>query len=147
MAFYLMQLTYTPEAWAVMMQSSHGPFEALRALLEQLGGTLESGWLAVGEAEGVLICQLPDPASAAALAIAATGEGLIKAIKTTPLMTVQESLEALQKAAAAQAQTAGRAPGAGGLPVPRSKPLDYKEMLSARLQKFRQRMEKMVTGR
>jgi uncharacterized protein with GYD domain len=147
MAYYLLQVAYTAEAWAAMVKNPHMPLETLRPLLERLGGTLEGGWLALGEYDAVLISQMPDQASAAALAMAASTEGAVKTIKTTPLMTVEESLDALQKAAQALTQTSRRSPTSAGLPVLHSKPVDYKEILSSQLQRFKQRMGKMVTGR
>ena len=147
MAYYLLQVAYTPEAWAAMVKQPHVRLEGLRPLLERLGGKLDGGWLAFGEYDAVLICQLPDHASAAALAMLASAEGAVKALKTTPLMTVEESLNALQKAAGANEPPTSDGSPFAGLPVPRSKSLDYKEILSVRLQKFKQRMGKMVTGR
>jgi hypothetical protein len=41
---------------------------------------------------------MPDNVSAAGVSIAAAAGGAVKAIKTTPLMTVQESMEAMRKA-------------------------------------------------
>jgi len=145
--YYLLQVAYTTEAWAAMVKNPHVRLEGLRPLLVRLGGKLEGGWLAFGEYDAVLICQMPDHASAAALAMAALTEGAVKAIKTTPLMTVEESLDALKKAGGANDYTASHAFPSGGLPVPRSKPVDYKEILSSGLQKFKRRMGKIVTGR
>jgi uncharacterized protein with GYD domain len=147
MPYYLIQVAYTAEAWAAMVKTPHVRLDGLRPLLERLGGKLEGGWLAFGEYDAVLICQLPDQASAAAFSIAASAEGAVRMLKTTPLMTVEESLNALQKAAGAHTYPSGHSPTSSGLPVPRSKQGDYKEIFSSQLQKFKQRMGKMVTGR
>jgi uncharacterized protein with GYD domain len=146
MPYYLLQVAYTADAWAAMVKTPHVRLDGLRPLLERLGGRLEGGWLAFGEYDAVLICQLPDQASAAALAMASSAEGAVKMLKTTPLMTVEESLNALQKAAGAHTHPS-HSPASSGLPVPRSKQADYKGVLSSQLQKFKQRMGKMVTGR
>jgi hypothetical protein len=53
-----------------MVQNPHVRLEGLRPVLERLGEKLEGSWLAFGEYVAVLICQMPDYASAAALAIA-----------------------------------------------------------------------------
>jgi len=47
------------------------------------------------------IMNLPSNIEAAAFSLAATAGGAIKAIKTTPLMTIQEGITAMKKAAAA----------------------------------------------
>jgi uncharacterized protein with GYD domain len=139
MPYYLLQIAYTADAWAAMVKSPHVRLDGLRPLLEGLGGKLEGGWLAFGEYDAVLICQLPDQASAAALAMAASAEGTVKMLKTTPLMTVEESLNALQKVAGPRTHAFGHSPTSSGLPVPRSKQIGYKEILSSQLQKFKQR--------
>src|SRR5918999_3335598 len=88
MPYYLLQVAYTADTWAAMVKTSHVRLDGLRPLLERLGGKFEGGWLAFGEYDAVLICQLPDQASAAALAMAASAEGAVRMLKTTPLMTV-----------------------------------------------------------
>jgi uncharacterized protein with GYD domain len=147
MPYYLLQVAYTGDAWTAMVKNPHVRLDGLRPLLERLGGKLEGGWLAFGEYDSVLICLLPDQASAAALAMAVSAEGAVRMLKTTPLMTVEESLNALQKAAGANTHPSSYSPTSSGLPVPRSKQVDYKEILASQLQKFKQRMGKMVTGR
>ena len=147
MAYYLVQVAFSSEAWGAMLKKPHMQLEDLRPLLEHLGGKLESCWLAFGEYDALLICQLPDQTSAAALSMAASAGGTIRTIKTTPLMTVEESLDALKRAVVANDHASSSSPISAGLPVLRSKQLDYREFLSSRLHKFKQRMEKMVTGR
>lgn len=146
MAYYLVQIAYAPEAWVAMVKNPHMHLEDLRPLLERLGGKLEGCWLALGEFDAVLICQLPDQASAAALSVASSAKGGVRTIKTTPLMTASESFDALQKAAGTNEHTSYASPTSEGLPAPRSKQVDYKEILSARLRKFKERMGKMLTG-
>jgi uncharacterized protein with GYD domain len=147
MAYYLVQVVFSSEAWGAMLKKPHMQLEELRPLLERLGGKLESCWLAFGEYDALLICQLPDQTSAAALSMAVSAGGMLRTIKTTPLMTVEESLDALKKAVVANDHGPGSSPISAGLPVLRSKQTDYKEILSSRLYKFKQRMEKMMTGR
>jgi uncharacterized protein with GYD domain len=146
MPYYLLQVAYTPAAWAAMVKKPHMHLEDLRPLLERLGGKLESCWLAFGEYDALLICQLPDQTSAAALSMAASAGGAVRTIKTTPLMTMEESFDALKKAAGGHDHPSSSSPISGGLPVLRSKQVDYREILSSRLQKFKRRMEKIVTG-
>jgi uncharacterized protein with GYD domain len=146
MPYYLLQVAYTPVAWAAMLKKSHTHLEDLRPLLERLGGKLESCWLAFGEYDALLICQLPDQTSATALSMAASAGGTVKTIKITPLMSVEESFNALTKAAGTHEHSSGSS-SISGLPVPRSREVDYRQTLSARLHNFKRRMEKMVTGR
>jgi uncharacterized protein with GYD domain len=147
MPYYLVQVAYTADSWAAMVKKPHVRLEGLRPILERLGGKLEGGWLAFGEYDAVLICQVPDQASAAALSMAASADGDVRTVKTTPLMTVEESLDALRKAAGADDHPSSYSSPSGGLPVLRAKPVNYKEILSSRLQKLKQRMGKIVTDR
>jgi uncharacterized protein with GYD domain len=50
----------------------------------------------------LVICQMPDHVSAAALSMAVSAGGAVKATKTSLLMTFDEGLEALRKAEAAE---------------------------------------------
>ncbi|NIO69510.1 MAG: GYD domain-containing protein, partial [Anaerolineae bacterium] len=68
--------------------------EALRPAIEALGGKLVSFYMSFGEYDAVVIADMPDNISAAAVSIAAAAGGAVKAIKTTPLMTVREGMEA-----------------------------------------------------
>ena len=55
-------------------------------------------WFSFGEYDVILITEMPDNTSAAAMAIAASAGGGPRSIKTTPLMTAEESIEAMSKA-------------------------------------------------
>ena len=98
MPYYMLQAAYTPEAWAAMVNKPQNRLDAVRPVIEKLGGKIEGGWLAFGEHDIVLICQMPNNASAAAFAMAGSAGGALKAIKTTPLMTVDEAMDAMRKA-------------------------------------------------
>lgn len=101
MPHYMTQVSYTPEAWARLVKSPQDRAQAIRPMIEGLGGKLESFYLTFGEYDVVIITEMPDNASAAAISIAAAAGGSLKAIKTTPLMTVDDEVEALKKAAQA----------------------------------------------
>jgi uncharacterized protein with GYD domain len=74
-------------------------FETVRPVVEKLGGRLVNAFFAYGEYDVVLILEMPDEASAAALAVAAAGGGALRATKTTQLFTAEEGVEILKKAA------------------------------------------------
>lgn len=101
MAYYLIQGAFTPEAWAKLVKSPQDRRQALAPMMEKLGGRLESYWISFGEYDAVIICQAPDNVTAAALSLAGAAGGALRAIKTTPLMTMEEGMEAMRKAAAA----------------------------------------------
>lgn len=98
MGYYLMQIAYTPMAWAAMVQQPQDRMAAIRQLVEQVGGTLVDSWLSFGEYDAVTLLQAPDNVSAAAVSMASAAGGALKDVKMTPLITHQEGLEAMQKA-------------------------------------------------
>ena len=98
MPHYLVQAAYTPEACAAMVKSPQDRLEALRPVVERLGGKLLSMYMAFGEYDVVGVAEMPDNVSAAAFSLAVSAGGGIKAIRTTPLMTMQEGVEAFRKA-------------------------------------------------
>jgi uncharacterized protein with GYD domain len=99
MPHYLLQAAYTPEAWEALVRNPHNRFEAIRPAVEKLGGKIHGGWFAFGEHDVVTILEMPNNVNAAAIAIAFAAGGALKAIKTTPLITAEEAMEALKKAA------------------------------------------------
>ena len=98
MAYYLVQATYTAEAIASMVKAPQNRAVAVRVAVEKLGGRVEGFWFAFGEYDTVEIIQLPDNVSAAAFSMAVSAGGALKAIKTTPLLTMDESVAAMRKA-------------------------------------------------
>ena len=99
MPYYMLQASYTPEAWSKLVKKPQNRLEVVRKTVESLGGTLEGAWLAFGEQDVVLICKLPDSVSAAAFSIAAAAGGALKSARTTPLLTFEEGQEAMKQAA------------------------------------------------
>ncbi len=98
MPHYMYQVTYTPEAWAGLAKRPHDRARAIRPVIKQLKGRLVSFYLAFGEYDVVVIAEMPDNESAAALSVAASAGGAVTAIKTTPLMTAQQGMQAMRKA-------------------------------------------------
>ena len=99
MPYYLLQAAYTSDAWAAQIKNPANRVEAVRPVVERVGGKIESAYLAFGDYDLVLICEFPDNVSAASLSLAASAGGSLKAVKTTPLMTIDEGIEAMKKAA------------------------------------------------
>jgi uncharacterized protein with GYD domain len=98
MAHYLYLISYTGEAWGAQVRNPQNRVDAVRPVVESLGGSIETAYLAFGDQDVVLICEFPDNFSAGAFSVAASAGGAIKSIKTTPLMTVDEGIEMMRKA-------------------------------------------------
>src|SRR5690348_6999360 len=98
---YLIQVAYNSEAWQALIKNPQDRIEAVRPAVENLGGKIKEGWFAFGEYDAVLIAELPDNVAASAIAIAFAAGGACKSVKTTPLMSSAEAVEALKKASRA----------------------------------------------
>lgn len=104
MPHYLVQVAYTPEAWGGLVKQPQDRSRAIRPIVKNLKGRVISFYNSFGEYDVVLIAEMPDNQAAAGLSIAAAAGGALKAIKTTPLMTVQEGVGAMRKAKQARYQ-------------------------------------------
>jgi uncharacterized protein with GYD domain len=112
MPLYLSQVAYTPEAWKALVKNPQNRLEAVRPVVEKLGGKIVSGYFAFGDYDVVAIVEMPDHVAAAALAMAFAAGGACKDVKTTPLMTAAEGIEALKQAASSGYKPATAAAGA-----------------------------------
>jgi uncharacterized protein with GYD domain len=99
MASYLLQVSFKPESLAAMIKKPADRREIVSKLTVQIGGKLVGYWFAFGEYDAVLIIEAPDNVSAAACAIAVTSTGAFTSFKTMPLLTVEEGIGAMKKAA------------------------------------------------
>jgi uncharacterized protein with GYD domain len=94
-ALYLTRFSYTPETWARLAGNPEDRREAASKYIESVGGKLHGFWYAFGEYDGYTLWEAPDNVSMAAVAVAIGGGGAISKFETTPLLTVEEMLEAL----------------------------------------------------
>ena len=98
MAKYLVQAAYTSEAWKNLIANPENRLEALRTVVEGLGGKIEGFYFAFGDHDVVGIVEFPDNVSEAAFSIAVAGGGALKSLRTTPLMSIEDGIEALRRA-------------------------------------------------
>ena len=100
MPLYMYQAAYTPESWAAQLKSPQNRAETVgRTLCEAAGSKLIGAWYCFGEYDLVLVADMPNAESMAAIALAVAAGGAIKASKTTALMSGDEGVAALRKAA------------------------------------------------
>lgn len=101
MPLYMYQAAYTPESWAAQIKNPQNRVEAVgRKVCEAAGGKLIGGWLCFGEYDLMIIAEVPDNESMAAVALGVGAGGAIKASKTTVLLSGADGVAALKKAAA-----------------------------------------------
>jgi len=98
MAWFMIQVSYTPDAWAAQIKNPRERIAAVGQMMAPLGVTFEHYWYSFGEHDVVIIAQGPGNVEAAAAVLAAYSGGALTSIKTTPLMTTDEAFAALRKA-------------------------------------------------
>jgi uncharacterized protein with GYD domain len=98
MAIYMLQGTYTSEAWAAQLRNPQNRFDIVRPIFEAQGGKILSGYYAFGEYDVIVIVEFPDNVSVSAVVLAIAGGGAFKATKTTVLLSIEEGIEAMRRA-------------------------------------------------
>jgi uncharacterized protein with GYD domain len=98
MPSYLVQVSYSSEALASLIANPQDRTEVVKKAIKKLGGKLIDAWLSFGDYDVVLVMEMPDNVSAAALALATAAGGSCKTVKTTPLLSFKDGLAALEKA-------------------------------------------------
>jgi len=106
MSKYLLQASYKAEGVkGLLSEGGSSRAAAVKKALKSAGGKLESFYFAFGESDVYLICEAPDNATMAAIALNIAASGIVN-IKTTVLLTAEE----IDSAAQAKAPSY-RAPG------------------------------------
>jgi uncharacterized protein with GYD domain len=94
---YLWKASYTQSGVkGVAKEGGSARVEAVKQATESVGGTLEAFYFAFGENDAYVIADLPDNATAAAIAITVNGAGGAT-VETVPLLTPEEVDEATKK--------------------------------------------------
>lgn len=110
MPLYLTRFSYTPETWAKLIRNPEDRRAAARQYIEVVGGKLHGFWYAFGEQDAYTLWEAPDNVAMAATAIAIGAGGALSSLQTTVLLSVEETIAALQKASS----IAYRPPGEAG---------------------------------
>src|SRR2546425_6149025 len=98
MPLYLTRFSYTPETWARLIGNPEDRRKAAQSYIESVGGELHGFWYAFGKHDGYTLWEAPDNVSMAAAALAINAGGALSSCQTTVLLTVEETVAALQKA-------------------------------------------------
>jgi uncharacterized protein with GYD domain len=97
---YLFHANYTNEGIkGVLKEGGTGRRAAIENLGQSVGGKLEAFYFAFGETDAYVIVDLPDNASAAAVALTVNASGAAS-VRTTVLMTPEEVDAATKKSPA-----------------------------------------------
>ena len=99
MAHYLIEVGYTPQSWSTQIDKQANVIERITPSLEACGGTLQCLYYAFGDVDVVGIIDFPTPEDAAAWSIAVGSSGALRMFRTTPLLTVDQGIDSLGRAA------------------------------------------------
>lgn len=95
MAKYLIKASYSTDGIkGVMKEGGSGRVTAVKQLLKSMGGKVEAFYFAFGDTDAYIIVELPDNASASAIAAAVGSTGSLSKYETVVLLTPAEIDEA-----------------------------------------------------
>lgn len=100
MPSYLVQISYTTGSMAALLKKPQNRVAVVSKSVEKLGGKVEGGWITFGDYDVAVVLDMPDNVSAAALSMAFSAGGGCKCVKTTPMISMDDSVAAMKKAAA-----------------------------------------------
>lgn len=101
MPLYKYEAAYTAESLAAQLKNPQNRADAVgRAACEAVGGKLVGSWYCFGDYDLIIIADVPDNESMAAIALAIASGGAVKSAKTTVLMSGAEAVAGMKKAEA-----------------------------------------------
>src|SRR5690606_11160605 len=109
MPLYLTRFSYTPATWAKLIEHPEDRRNAATQYIEAVGGKLHGFWYAFGEYDAYTLYEAPDNVAMAANSIAIGAGGALSSLETVVLLSVEKTLDALERARA----ITYRSPGSG----------------------------------
>ena len=107
MAKYMFRTNYTQSGLkGLLAEGGSGREAALRQTVESVGGTLEGFYYALGDCDLYLIADVPDEATATALALNIAAAGALT-VQTTVLLSAQDIDAAVAKSKSVQYRPPG----------------------------------------
>lgn len=98
MPYFLHQWRYKDTQVKAMIHDAEDRAEIVRLATEAFGGTLHHFFYCFGDHDGVAVSEFTDQNTALSCVMAILGQGRVVTIRTTPLFTPEEGLQAMRKA-------------------------------------------------
>ena len=95
---YMIQVSYTRDAIVDLIKNPQDRSAAVSPIIEGMGGRVISFDYSFGDFDGVVVVEVPDNVSMAALSMAISAGGALSAFKTTVLLSMEEAVEAMRRA-------------------------------------------------
>ncbi len=102
MARFVTFFSYTPEAWARLIENPGDRSGPVGATIADAGGRLESIDYMFDERDGMAVFEAPDSATAAAVALVVGSSGAFRSVATHELVSSADLVDVLRKASAAR---------------------------------------------
>ena len=90
--------SYTPETWDALLTKPVDRTEAVRELVEGVGGRLDGLWYMLGEDDGIVLFDAPDASAAAAVSLAVNSTGACSSLRTQQLLAAGDLPDVLSTA-------------------------------------------------
>lgn len=111
MQSYLVTVKYTPEVRQQLAQHPKNRLEPFISAVRTLGGEVDQGWVVLdGKYDSVLIVEMQNYTSIAALAATLSGSGTTSDVNIVPLMKISDWLDAMIRARQSQNGAQPQAP-------------------------------------
>ena len=98
MPTYMFQICYSVDAVKGLVAKPQNRREAAERVIAAGGGRLLDMYFCFGDYDGIAIAEFPSNVGAAAESLAARSSGGFAKLKTTVLITMDESVKAMEKA-------------------------------------------------
>jgi uncharacterized protein with GYD domain len=99
MGHYLIEVGYTSQSWNSQIDTQANVVERITPALKATGAKLECVYYAFGEIDLIAIIDFKRPEDAAAFALAVGSTGALRTYRTTPLLSVDQGIDAMRRAA------------------------------------------------
>ena len=100
MTTYMYQFSYSLESVKGMVAKPQNRREAAEKVIAAAGGRLLDMYFCFGDYDGVAIAEFPSNVETAAASLAISSSGAFSRVKTTVLITMEESVQAMERAGA-----------------------------------------------
>ncbi|MDX2159151.1 MAG: GYD domain-containing protein [Hyphomicrobiaceae bacterium] len=98
MGHYLLRWQFSASAAKAMVAKPQDRTRPATELIESFGGKMHCYYFALGDYDGMGICEFPDHTSVTAASMLAASTGSFARFETTVLLTAQEAEEAMKQA-------------------------------------------------
>jgi uncharacterized protein with GYD domain len=95
---FLILASYQPKTWTTLVKEPKNRLEVAIPIIENLGGKIQCAYLSFGDYDSVAIVDMPNNITAASLSMALYATGAFKTVKTTPVLSWKDAVEAMKQA-------------------------------------------------